>query len=69
MPVASEVSVRLPIPKMNKVLINKNEYSQESKRSIGHEFLGKYYEDINYTCSKCKKKAMFPAEEQNKHTK
>ena len=49
---------------MKKVLINKDEYSEESKRSIGHEFLRKYYQDIEYTCKKCSKKVIFLAEDQ-----
>lgn len=49
-----------------KVPLNKEEYSAESKRSIGHEYLGDEYKDIKYNCSKCKKKTVFPAIEQKK---
>ena len=49
---------------MNKVPLNRNEYSQESKRSVGHEFLAAYYEDIKYVCIKCNSEAVFLAEEQ-----
>lgn len=49
---------------MKKVPINKNEYSEASKRSVGHVFLGSYYEDIKYKCRKCRKIALFSAEEQ-----
>ena len=51
---------------MEKERINKNAYSEESKRSVGHEFLGEYYEDIKYNCSKCKEIAIFLASEQKK---
>jgi len=44
-----------------KVPLNKEEYSAESKRSIGHKYLGDEYKDIKYNCSKCKKKTVFPA--------
>lgn len=49
---------------MKKVPINKSEYSEESMRSVGHEFLGNYYEDIKYECVKCKQKSIFSAIEQ-----
>jgi hypothetical protein len=49
---------------MKKVPINKSEYSEESMRSVGHEFLGNYYEDIKYECGKCKKNSIFSAIEQ-----
>lgn len=47
-----------------KVPLNRDEYSEQSKRSIGHEFLGAEYKDIKYKCAKCKKKALFTAIEQ-----
>jgi len=46
--------------------LNKEEYSVESKRSIGHEYLGDEYKDIKYKCTKCKKKTVFSAIEQKK---
>ena len=49
---------------MKKVRINKENYSDSSKNSVGHEFLGEYYEDIHYNCSKCHKPAVFNAQEQ-----
>ena len=49
---------------MKNIPLNKEQYSESSKRSVGHEYLGKYYEDIHYKCSKCKKPAVFLAEEQ-----
>ena len=50
--------------RMKKVRINKKNYSDSSKNSVGHEFLGEYYEDIHYKCSKCYKPAVFSAQEQ-----
>ncbi len=49
---------------MKKVPIDKNAYSESSKRSVGHEFLGDFYADINYKCSKCKKPEVFSAQDQ-----
>lgn len=49
---------------MKKYRINKDAYSDASKRSVGHEFLGDYYQDIKYTCKKCKKEAVFLARDQ-----
>jgi len=49
---------------MKKIPINKDRYSESSKKSVGHEFLGKYYSDIKYKCSKCKKPEIFTAQEQ-----
>ncbi|MCQ8876884.1 zinc-ribbon domain containing protein [Pseudoalteromonas shioyasakiensis] len=49
---------------MNKVPLNKNAYSQQSKRSVGHEFLAAYYEDIKYVCIKCNSEAVFLAQDQ-----
>ncbi|CAH0535399.1 hypothetical protein VST7929_02972 [Vibrio stylophorae] len=46
-----------------KVRLNKDSYSEESKRSIGHEFLGSEYKDIEYVCI-CGKRDVFKAEEQ-----
>ena len=47
-----------------KVSIDKEKYSESSKRSIGHEFLGEYYKDIKYICFKCSQKAIYKALEQ-----
>jgi len=47
-----------------RVRINKENYSESSKRSVGHEFLGDYYEDIEYKCLKCHKNAVFLAQDQ-----
>ena len=49
---------------MGKIRINKEAYSESSKNSVGHEFLGEFYEDIHYKCRKCHKPAIFPAEKQ-----
>ena len=49
---------------MGKIRINKEAYSESSKKSVGHEFLGEFYEDIHYKCRKCHKPATFSAEEQ-----
>jgi hypothetical protein len=49
---------------MKKYRINKDAYSEASKRSVGHEFLGDYYQDIKYTCSKCHQGAVFLARDQ-----
>ncbi len=49
-----------------KIPINKNAYSDSSKRSVGHEFLGEFYEDIHYQCYKCKQPAVFTAIQQKK---
>jgi hypothetical protein len=50
---------------MKKVPIEKENYSEESKRSVGHWFLRGFYSDISYKCIKCKEKSIFSAEEQN----
>jgi hypothetical protein len=47
-----------------KVPINKEEYSESSKRSAGHEYLGEYYSAYKYGCFKCGKKAIYSAIEQ-----
>ena len=47
-----------------KVPINKEDYSEESKRSYGHESLEKYYKDIEYTCISYFQKAVYSAIEQ-----
>ena len=47
-----------------KIPLNRDEYSDESKRSLGHEYLGDEYKDIKYKCAKCEKKALFTASEQ-----
>ena len=49
---------------MTKVPLNKAEYSESSKNSIGFEFLGEFYEDKNYICKKCSKNTVFTAEDQ-----
>lgn len=49
---------------MKKVPIEKEKYSEESKRSVGHWFLKGYYSDITYKCMKCKSESTFSAEEQ-----
>lgn len=49
---------------MKRVRIDKSAHSESSKRSVGHEFLGEYYEDIHYKCSKCERPAVFTALEQ-----
>ena len=50
--------------KLMKIQLNKNEYSEESKRSVGYSYLGKFYADIEYDCWKCKKREVFSAEDQ-----
>lgn len=49
---------------MKKVPLNKQAYSDSSKRSEGFWFLGDFYEDIRYQCKRCTKSAVFTAEEQ-----
>ncbi len=49
---------------MKKYRINKDAYSDSSKKSIGFEFLDDYYEDVKYRCKKCYKQDVFTAEEQ-----
>lgn len=49
---------------MKNIPLNKEEYSESSKRSVGFEYLGDYYEDIHYKCSKCAMSAVFFAEDQ-----
>jgi hypothetical protein len=49
---------------MKKYRINKEAYSEASKRSVGHEFLGEYYQDIKFTCIKCHEEAVFLARDQ-----
>lgn len=47
-----------------KIPLDKRQYSDASKRSVGFEFLGSHYADISYQCIKCKKEAIFTAKEQ-----
>lgn len=49
---------------MKQVPLNKEAYSESSKRSVGFEFLGEFYEDIRYQCEKCTKSTVFTAAEQ-----
>lgn len=49
---------------MKKVPLNRDEYSDSSKRSVGYEYLDEYYKDIKYRCIKCEKKTIFSAQEQ-----
>ncbi len=49
-----------------KIPINKDAYSDASKNSVGHEFLGDFYEDIHYQCYKCQQPAVFTAIQQKK---
>ena len=46
------------------VKINKNAWSEKSKESLNYVFAKKFYENIIYTCRKCKKESIFSAEEQ-----
>lgn len=48
------------------VRINKDAWSEESKESLAYTFAKKYYENINYSCRKCKMNTTFTAEEQKK---
>ena len=48
------------------VRINKDAWSEESKESLSYEFAKKYYENINYSCRKCKKNTIYSAEEQKR---
>ena len=55
---------------MEKHLINFEEWSEESKRSFRYSALNSYvehYNEIEYTCIACNKKAVFSAKEQ-KHS-
>ena len=54
----------LGIPNMKKIRINREAYSISSKRSIGFEYIGDFYEDKKYRCKKCYKDDVFTAEEQ-----
>jgi len=49
---------------MKKVRLNKEGYSCSSKRSVGFDYLGEYYEDKRYQCKKCYKSTVYTAEEQ-----
>lgn len=49
---------------MKLIPLNKEAYSESSKRSVGFEFLGNFYEDIRFQCKKCSKSTIFTAEEQ-----
>jgi len=49
---------------MHRIPIDKENYSDSSKRSVGHEFLEEYYSDVKYKCIKCKRHAVFTAQEQ-----
>ena len=49
---------------MKKVPLNKAAYSESSKRSVGFEFLGEFYEDKSYMCKKCGKSTVFSAKDQ-----
>jgi len=51
---------------MKKFRINKDDYSESSRKSVGFEYLGDYYEDKKYRCKKCYKQDIFTAEEQKK---
>ena len=46
------------------VKINKDAWSEDSKESLSYTFAKKYYENINYLCRKCRKNAIYTAEEQ-----
>ena len=47
-----------------RVIIDRNAWSEESKRSYAYEYTNKYYEDIGYLCIKCSSGCTFTAEEQ-----
>jgi len=47
-----------------RVLIDRNEWSEESKRSYAFEYENGYYENMNYQCIKCTRSCVFTAEEQ-----
>jgi DNA-directed RNA polymerase subunit RPC12/RpoP len=49
-----------------KVRIDKDRYSESSKRSCGHEALGEFYSDYSYVCVKCSRNATYLAIEQKK---
>lgn len=49
---------------MTKVRLNKSAYSESSKKSIGFEYLGEFYEDISYWCKKCGKSTVYTAQDQ-----
>jgi hypothetical protein len=51
---------------MKKLRVNKDAYSDSSKKSVGFEYLDDYYEDTKYRCKKCYKQDVFTAEEQKK---
>ena len=54
---------------MKKVSIEKEKYSEESKRSVGHWFLRGFYSDIHYKCYKCKKESIFQPKNKSMHMK
>lgn len=47
-----------------KAPLDKRQYSESSKCSVGFEYLGSHYADIHYQCEKCKRNAVFSAKEQ-----
>ncbi len=49
---------------MKQIPLNKEAYSDSSKRSVGFEFLGEFYRDIHYQCKRCAKSEIFTAEDQ-----
>jgi hypothetical protein len=49
-----------------KARINRNAWSEESKRSYAYLSNEAYYEDEKYNCYKCGKMAVFSAQEQKK---
>jgi len=48
------------------VKINKDAWSEKSKESLSYAFAKDFYENIIYTCRKCKKESIFSAEEQKR---
>ena len=49
---------------MNNIPLDRDNYSESSKRSVGFEYLGGFYASINYRCKKCYQSAIFTAIEQ-----
>jgi len=47
-----------------RIPLNKEKYSEESKRSVGYEYLESFYSDIEYDCLRCKKREIFSAKDQ-----
>lgn len=47
-----------------KVIIDKNQWSEESKKSYAYDSSCAYYEDIKYPCYACGVSVVFAAEEQ-----